>query len=70
MSRDFATLRNAMPACLVGSGCDDARTVEDLAFGARIELDLIEECQDGTEHYTKREIASIRRFIKKTGVSF
>jgi len=51
------------PNCLYGSCCDDAHDDAELIHLVRGELDLIEEGQDGTEHFTRREIAEIRRWL-------
>ncbi len=52
------------PACLVGGPGDDAKTDSELVDVTQTQLDLIDEGQDGTEHYTKREIAAIRRWLR------
>lgn len=44
--------------------CPDAWTAKDFVWEVRLELDLIEEIQDGTEEYTKRDIQKIRKFLK------
>lgn len=54
------------PACLIGD-IEDATTIEQAVSLARVQLDLIEERQDGTEHYTKANIKSIRRWIESNG---
>ena len=53
------------PSCLVGGHVDDARDDAELIHLVRIELDLIEEGQDGTQHYTRRDLATIRRWLQK-----
>lgn len=40
-------------------------TIGDLVSCMETELDLIEEGQDGAEEYTKRDIAAMKRWIKK-----
>lgn len=50
-----------MPLCLVGC-LDDAETINDLWWLVRIELDLIEEGQDGTD-YSRQEVTAIRNYL-------
>ncbi len=56
-------MRLKPPACIVGY-VDDAKDEGELIHSVRTELDLIEEGQDGTEEYTPREVAAIRRWLK------
>ena len=53
--------RNKIPTCLVGA-VDDAATLDEARWLARIELDLVEEEEDAADDYTPREVAAIRRF--------
>ena len=55
------------PLCLIGGCIDDVTTDAEIIHCARIQLDLIEEGQDGTEEYTRRDITEIRRFLHKHG---
>ena len=57
--------RNKIPACLQGGPTDDAADESEAKWLALIQLDLIEEHQDGTGVYTKKEIAQIRRYAAK-----
>lgn len=47
------------------SAADDAQTPEEVIHMVRCELDLIEEGQDGTEDYTRQDISSIKKFLKR-----
>lgn len=53
-----------VPPCLLGDICD-ARTLEEAVHLAVIQLDLIEEGQDGTGDYTPADVKRIRRWIAK-----
>ncbi len=50
----------AIPACL---DYDPYMTFPEVVWHARVELDLIYERQDGTEHFTKRDINAIKKFV-------
>ena len=50
------------PRC-IDSGWEDARTDSELIDWVRSELALILEGQDGTQHYTARDIAAIKRWL-------
>lgn len=39
--------------------------VTDVVWAVRLELDLIEEGQDGTDEYTKKDIREIKAFLKR-----
>lgn len=54
--------RESVPACLVGD-IDDAGDLAEAVHLAVCQLDLIEEGQDGTEHYTRHNIRQIKRWI-------
>lgn len=56
----------SVPGCLV-SDVDGAKDLAEAVHLARIQLDLIEEEQDGTEHYSKDDVAKIKRWVKKNG---
>ena len=60
----FKQARADIPPSLVGGCADDARTMGELIHAARIQLDLIEEGQDGTEEDNPDEI---RKWLKKWG---
>ncbi len=62
MKDNFKQAFNDLPMCLVGGGADDATTMEDLVSLARIQLDLIEEGQDGTE---EDDPDAIKAWLKK-----
>ena len=74
--KDFDQAYKAMPACLIGA-CDDyvgitteaRRDNEDpmalLRNLVSTELDLIDEGEEAAENYTKRQVASIRRYHAK-----
>ena len=53
--------RQRIPTCLIGA-VDDATTLDEARWLARIELDLIEEGEEAAADYTPREVAVIRRF--------
>jgi len=53
-----------LPAVYVGNS-DDPQVPADLLSEVRIELDLIREEQDGTEHYTLAEIRQLEKFCEK-----
>jgi hypothetical protein len=53
--------RNKIPTCLVGA-VDDATTLDEARWLARIELDLVEEGEEAADDYTPRDVAAIRRF--------
>lgn len=63
-SLDLETLRH-YPAA-VKAGALDGRSVDESIALVETELDLIEEGQEAAEHYTKREIAQIREWLKLT----
>lgn len=39
--------------------------VADVVWAVRLELDLIEEGQDGTDEYTEKDIREIKAFLKR-----
>lgn len=51
-----------IPNCLAGD-IDDASTTEEALALATTQADLIEEGQDGTEQYRKRDIVTIRNWV-------
>lgn len=51
------------PDCLSADICD-ARDLDEAVWLAIIQLDLIEEGQDGTEHYTSKNVKEIKAWIK------
>lgn len=53
------------PACMVGGYVDDAQDDGMLTHLVQIELDLIEEGQEAANYYTRREVASIRRWLRR-----
>ena len=53
---------NKVPTCLVGT-VDDAKTLDEAKWLARIELDLIEEGEEAADAYSPREVQQIRRFV-------
>lgn len=53
---------NKIPECLWGD-VDGAEDLLHAKYLAQVQLDLIEEGQDGTEDYTPVQIAQIKRFI-------
>ncbi len=55
------TWRRKLPACLVGTSVDDAKSLAEARRLAQIELDLIEEGQDAADDYTAAEVRQIRR---------
>lgn len=59
--KQFEAAFKALPACV---DVDHPKTLADLIFAARIQLDLIEEGQDGTEN---DDPAAIRRWLRKYG---
>lgn len=59
------SLKRSMPLCLVGSSCDDATSIAELAALAETELDLIDEGQDGTEDCTPADRREILRFLRR-----
>lgn len=52
------------PTCLVGGPVDDAASDKELLHLVRIQLDLIEEGQDGTEGYSRREVTAIKQWLR------
>lgn len=54
--------RQSIPACLVGD-IDDAADLAEAVHLAVCQLDLIEEGQDGTEHYTRQNVRQIKKWI-------
>jgi hypothetical protein len=59
---DFEKAFRALPICMVGALMGDEKTVSDLVHYCRIQLDLIESGEDGTEEDDPR---AIRRWLKK-----
>lgn len=57
--------RQTIPTCLIGGSIDDAKTLDEAIHLAKIDLDLIEEGQDGTEEYTRGDVRDIRKWIKR-----
>ena len=57
-----------MPACLSSTSVDDAETLKEARWLARIELDLIEEGEEAADDYTPAEVAQIRRFVSRVKV--
>ena len=57
---------DTVPDCLAGDVCDAADLEEAVAL-ATTQLDLIHEGQDGTEHYTRRDVRAIEKWIKNNG---
>jgi hypothetical protein len=55
-----------IPTCL---DYDPYMTFAEVVWHAQIELDLIAEGQDGTEHYTKREVRQIQKFVNDNRAS-
>ncbi len=53
------------PLCCIGGSVDDARTNDEVVDCVQSELDLINEGQDGTEEYTRREVTGIRRWLRR-----
>jgi len=51
-----------LPDCLIGGGCDDATDPEEMIHLAKVQLDLIEEGQDGTE---EDDPDAIRKWLKR-----
>ena len=55
------------PVCLAGGPSDEAGDDKELVHLVRVQLDLIQEGQEGTSHYTRREVATIRRWLERHG---
>ncbi len=55
------------PACIGSGPWDDAKDNDELVNSVGIELELILEGQDGTEHYTSRDVAAIKKWLKLRG---
>ena len=58
----FKRAFNSMPLCMVGAPMGGERTLFDLVQCCRIQLDLIESGEDGTEEDDPR---AIRRWLKR-----
>ena len=57
------SFRQRIPTCLVRTGAvDEATTLAEARWLARIELDLIEEGEEAADDYTMKEVDAIRRF--------
>jgi len=52
-----------MPHCLIGSGCDEAQSCDELISLLQVEIDLIEEGQDSVAGYSKQDVRAIRRYL-------
>lgn len=55
--------RSSLPMAIGKTGADDARSLEEAVAIATIELDLISEGQEAASHYTKKEIAIIKKWL-------
>jgi hypothetical protein len=63
MTMTFEKAFQDLPLCLIGS-VDDPKTLDDLRWAALIQLDLIEEGQDGT---FAKDAPPIRRWLARYG---
>jgi glutathione S-transferase len=59
---DFEKAMSDLPICMVGALMGDEKTIGDLVYACQVQLDLIEEGQDGTEEDDPK---AIRRWLKK-----
>jgi hypothetical protein len=57
--------RNKIPTCLVGTSVDDATTLAEARWLARIELDLIAEGEEAADDYAAAEVRQIQQFAAK-----
>jgi hypothetical protein len=53
------------PSCLTGGYVDEAVDDLELYHLVLVQMDLIDEMQDGTEEYTTKDIREIRNWLKK-----
>ena len=56
-----------LPMCLVGADDGSVKTITDLWHLARIQLDLYDEGQDGTEDMTAKDVGALRKYMVYLG---
>ncbi len=62
-SRRIRQMRKDLPSAY--DSMNDPDDPDSLLWEVRTELDLIRERQDGTDHYTLRDIRAIEKFCEK-----